>query len=163
MLRLVAETVLHTALFPGTILVVLPGWLLASEGRLAWPSLSPASAAGIVAIAVGFGLGAWCTWDFVAKGKGTPNPLDPPKLVVATGPYRHVRNPMYVSVATMLVGEALVFASVRLVAYTAVVVVGFHLFVLLYEEPTLRRLFGSSYDAYCTDVPRWLPRLSPRA
>lgn len=163
MVRLLAETLLHTVLLPGTVIVLLPALVLAREGRLHHPALSASALLGVLLIALGLAVGGWCTRDFIVKGRGTPNPLDPPKAVVASGPYRHVRNPMYVSVAAILVGEVLVFRSLRLLAYTAAVVAVFHLFVVLYEEPTLRRLFGASYDAYCGRVPRWLPRLSGRS
>lgn len=160
MLRLVAETALHTVLLPGTIVVLLPALVLSSEGALRRPAVSAPALLGALLIALGLAVVAWCTRDFLVRGRGTPNPLDPPKAVVTTGPYRRVRNPMYVSVAAILVGEALVFGSLRLLGYTAVVVLGFHLFVVGYEERTLRRRFGASYDAYRAAVPRWLPRLS---
>ena len=95
-------------------------------------------------------------------GRGTPAPIDPPKELVARGLYRYVRNPMYVGVMSILVGEALIFASRTLVWYAVTVFIGFNLFVLLYEEPTLRHKFGAAYERYCAAVPRWLPRLRAR-
>ena len=97
---------------------------------------------------------------FVREGHGTPAPVAPTQRLVVGGPFRHVRNPAYVAVIAMLTGQALVFASLPVLAYTAVVAVGFHLFVVFYEEPTLRRTFGAEYEAYCAEVPRWIPRLS---
>ena len=101
----------------------------------------------------------WCAWDFATHGRGSPAPVAPPKQLVARGLYRHVRNPMYVGVAAILLGEALLFASLALLWYAVAIVFGFNLFVLLYEEPTLRRKFGDAYERYCRAVPRWIPRL----
>jgi protein-S-isoprenylcysteine O-methyltransferase Ste14 len=109
-------------------------------------------------------LGAWvyvrCAWDFAVVGRGTPMPLDPPRELIARGLYRYVRNPMYLGVISVLIGEALLFESVRLLGYAASVAAGFHLFVVLYEEPALRRQFGDSYRRYRESVPRWIPRRS---
>jgi protein-S-isoprenylcysteine O-methyltransferase Ste14 len=98
-------------------------------------------------------------WGFALRGRGTPLPLDPPKKLVVEGPYRIVRNPMYWSVAFVIFGEAAVFHSFALVELVAAFAVGVNVFVLLYEEPALRRKFGEEYEAYCKRVPRWLPRL----
>jgi protein-S-isoprenylcysteine O-methyltransferase Ste14 len=95
------------------------------------------------------------------RGRGTLAPVDPPKRLVAAGLYRWVRNPMYVAVVWTLIGHALWFASGALWIYTALVFAGFHLFVTLYEEPSLERRFGESYLRYREAVPRWIPR-SPR-
>ena len=78
------------------------------------------------------------------------------------GPFRWVRNPGYVSVLALLLAQSLIFASPALLAYAAALALGFHLFVVFYEEPTLRRQFGAEYEAYCRAVPRWLPRRPPR-
>jgi protein-S-isoprenylcysteine O-methyltransferase Ste14 len=78
---------------------------------------------------------------------------------VTRGPYRLIRNPMYVGVLTTLLGESLFFGSLALLAWTVAVAITFHLFVVLYEEPGLRDRFGADYGRYLTDVPRWLPRL----
>jgi protein-S-isoprenylcysteine O-methyltransferase Ste14 len=95
---------------------------------------------------------------FVREGHGTPAPVAPPQRLVVGGVFRRVRNPGYLAVLSLLVGQALLFGSLAVLAYAAVVAVAFHLFVVLYEEPTLRRQFGAEYEAYCRDVPRWLPR-----
>lgn len=91
----------------------------------------------------------WCAWDFTFAGRGTPAPIDPPKKLVVRGLYRYVRNPMYVGVFSILLGEALFFESQRLLVYAAVVFFFFYLFVILYEEPILRQKFGESYQKYC--------------
>jgi protein-S-isoprenylcysteine O-methyltransferase Ste14 len=99
---------------------------------------------------------------FALQGLGTPAPVAPPRRLVATGLYRTVRNPMYVAVVSAIVGQALFFGSLQLLAYGALVAVIVHLFVVAYEEPKLRATFGEEYEVFCADVPRWLPRLRPR-
>jgi protein-S-isoprenylcysteine O-methyltransferase Ste14 len=107
---------------------------------------------------VGLTILLWCFWDFTFKGRGTPAPVDPPKELVATGFYRYVRNPMYVSILTILIGHFLWFGYWNLLIYTAVVFVCFHTFVTFYEEPALKRKFGASYEGYLHEVPRWIPK-----
>ena len=102
-----------------------------------------------------------CFGRFALKGRGTPAPIAPPEHLVVSGLYRHVRNPMYVALVTILFGQALLLGSVALLEYAAIAWLLFHVFVLAYEEPTLRRQFGSSYDAYRAHVPRWWPRFRP--
>ncbi len=97
---------------------------------------------------------------FALEGLGTPAPIAPPTQLVVTGFYRRVRNPMYVGVVAIILGEALLLGAVTLLWYAAVVWLGFHLFVLGYEEPTLDHSFGDEYKTYRENVPRWLPRLT---
>jgi protein-S-isoprenylcysteine O-methyltransferase Ste14 len=101
-----------------------------------------------------------CFARFALQGRGTPAPPAPPERLVVTGFYRHVRNPMYVAVVAAILGQALVFGSVALLEYGAVVWLMFHLFVLAYEEPTLGRSFGADYDVFRAAVPRWIPRIT---
>lgn len=98
---------------------------------------------------------------FVMKGRGTPAPIAPPELLVVTGLYRFVRNPMYVAILAVLIGEALWFARTDLLIYSVVVFVATAVWVRIYEEPTLRRTFGDSYERYCANVPRFMPRFTP--
>ena len=102
-----------------------------------------------------------CFGRFAWQGGGTPAPVAPPERLVVSGPYRRVRNPMYVAVLTLILGQAALFADPRLVVYGLAVWAAFHIFVLVYEEPTLRRSFPRDYAAYFAAVPRWLPRLTP--
>ena len=155
---LIFKTLIHTILLPGTIIVVLPYLLLSSDLEILPFNLGALRFLGLLPIIFGLVVGSWCTSDFISYGRGTPNPLDPPKSLVARGPYRVVRNPMYVGVGSVLLGEVLLFGSTTLLVYAVVVLLGFHLFVTLYEEPTLKRRFGSSYEDYCRAVPRWIPR-----
>ena len=100
----------------------------------------------------------WCFLAFTFKGRGTPQPADPPKELVTTGPYRYVRNPIYVGAAFIFLGHFLRFGYWALLIYPALAFIGAHLFVVLYEEPNLKRRFGASYEEYLNSVPRWIPK-----
>jgi protein-S-isoprenylcysteine O-methyltransferase Ste14 len=102
----------------------------------------------------------WCFWNFLVNGKGTPAPIDPPKELVAVGLYRFVRNPMYVAGTIALLGWILWSPSLPLIVAPFIFFIAAHLFVMLYEEPTLKKKFGAVYDEYCKRVPRWIPKLS---
>jgi len=104
----------------------------------------------------------WCFWDFLTKGNGTPAPFDPPKELVVAGLYRYVRNPMYVGVLLTLLGNFLWYKTLWMIVYMVFFFLAFHLFVLIYEEPTLKRTFGASYEAYLNKVPRWIPKLTKK-
>jgi protein-S-isoprenylcysteine O-methyltransferase Ste14 len=103
---------------------------------------------------------SWSFWNFLHEGRGTPAPLDPPKELVAVGFYRYVRNPMYVAIFLILTGHFLWLGYWSLLIYLLVAFVIVHLFVTLYEEPTLKRKFGASYQDYLNRVPRWIPRIT---
>jgi len=120
--------------------------------------LGPARYSGLVPLLVGLVIILRCFADFVRRGRGTPAIYDPPRELVVAGLYRHVRNPQYVGVVLVVVGEALLTGMVVLFGYAALMAVGYHLFVRYYEEPTLGRLFGEPYARYREAVPRWLPR-----
>ena len=115
--------------------------------------------AGLIPFTLGACLSLWCVKDFVVRGRGTPAPFDPPTQLVLKGPYRYVRNPMYVGLFLVLVGEAMLYASFFVLLYALFLVAAAHIFVVFYEEPTLRRRFGESYKQYLRSVPRWLPRM----
>jgi protein-S-isoprenylcysteine O-methyltransferase Ste14 len=114
--------------------------------------------AGIALIAVALPVFVAFNFRFVWEGHGTPAPVAPTEHLVVGGPFRWVRNPGYVAVVGLVVGEGLLYGSPRVLAYAALLWLGFHLFVLLYEEPTLRRTYGAEYDDYCRRVSRWIPR-----
>jgi protein-S-isoprenylcysteine O-methyltransferase Ste14 len=97
-------------------------------------------------------------WDFTFKGHGSPIPIDPPKELVVTGFYRYVRNPIYAGVLLIFLGHFLWFGYLALLIYAIFSFVGVHFFVVLYEEPTLKRKFGAAYVEYLKHVPRWLPK-----
>ncbi len=100
----------------------------------------------------------WSFWNFLVQGRGTPAPIDPPKELVAVGFYRYVRNPMYFGILLILIGHFLWFGFWWLLAYTAFAFLITHLFVTSYEEPTLKKKFGTAYEDYLKQVPRWMPR-----
>ena len=150
------KTLLFTIVAPGTVTVLLPYMLLSSREGGASPEWTVLRLFGLAPLLVGFGIYLRCAYDFAAKGRGTPAPIDPPKALVRSGLYRYTRNPMYVGIMLILLGEAIGFASATLLFYASVVFLGFNAFICFYEEPTLRRLFGESYSRYCAEVPRWL-------
>ena len=98
---------------------------------------------------------------FAVQGVGTPAPVFPTRHLVVTGLYRYVRNPMYLAVLSTILGQGLIFGNLTLLEYSGMVWLVFHLFVVVYEEPTLRASFGSEYELFCTEVPRWIPRFTP--
>jgi protein-S-isoprenylcysteine O-methyltransferase Ste14 len=98
---------------------------------------------------------------FAIQGVGTPAPVFPTRHLVVTGLYRYVRNPMYVAVVSAILGQGLLLGSARVIEYGGLVWLLFHVFVLVYEEPTLRISFGSEYELFCNEVPRWIPRRTP--
>lgn len=152
----IVRTLIFTVIVPGFWTVLMPYWMLPLGTR---PEVRGAGVAGWFLIAAGITLYFACAfWGFAVRGKGTPLPLDPPKNLVVEGPYRIVRNPMYWGVGSIVLGEATIFHSVSLAELAAVFAVGVIAFVLLFEEPELRRKFGSEYEEYCRRVPRWLPR-----
>lgn len=152
----VIRTLIFTVFIPGFWTVMMPYWLLPRGAR---PEARGAAAAGWLLIGSGVALYLACAfWGFAIRGKGTPLPLDPPRKLVVVGPYRVVRNPMYWSVASVMLGEAAVFHSVALLKLVAAFAVGVVLFVLFVEEPALKQKFGVEFEEYCRRVPRWLPR-----
>lgn len=101
----------------------------------------------------------WSFWDFTFKGRGTPVPTDPPKELVTTGPYRYVRNPIYVGVMLIFLGHFLWFGYWALLIYSVCAWIGVDFFVVFYEEPTLKKKFGTVYEEYLRNVPRWIPKV----
>jgi protein-S-isoprenylcysteine O-methyltransferase Ste14 len=146
---------------PGPLTVLVP-WLLSGwelrEPLLGWTWLR---GVGVALLVVGIPVLAESIARFVWKGRGTLTPAVPTRHLVISGLYRFVRNPMYVGVVTIIVGEALLLGSGDVLIYAAVVALGFHLFVVLYEEPTLRRTYGAEYDEYRAHVRRWIPGITP--
>jgi protein-S-isoprenylcysteine O-methyltransferase Ste14 len=151
------KNLVFSLLVPGTIGVYLPWYLTgATQGdvNLTW---GLAQILALLPLGAGLALYLACVWQFGSTGRGTPAPIDPPRHLVIRGPYRFVRNPMYLGVLLVVLGWALFFSSRDLLIYAAIVAAAFHFFVLVIEEPILRRKFGSSYAAYTANVRRWLP------
>lgn len=152
------KTLLFTLVVPGTVTILLPAQLLSAERLQMGGQFGALSAGGLILMSLGAAIYLKCAWDFTFTGRGTPAPIDPPKELVASGLYRYTRNPMYVGVLSVLLGEAWWWASGSLLIYAALVGLLFHCFIILYEEPALRRQFGAAYQKYCETVPRWLGR-----
>ena len=155
------RAVVWSALFIGFVLLYVPAQLTSRVG-LSRSVSTPFEIAGLMIGTIGALIALWSIASFVTIGKGTPAPFDPPRRLVTRGPYRYVRNPMYIGAGMMVVGAAAVYHSWILIGYVAGLFVITHLFVMFYEEPTLRRLFDGDYVAYCGQVRRWWPQLRPR-
>jgi protein-S-isoprenylcysteine O-methyltransferase Ste14 len=151
----IAKTLVFTVFVPGTVAGYVP-WRLRQDatavtGAEAW--------AAIVVIAIGIAIYLYTAfWGFAVIGGGTPAPIAPTKILVVGGLHHFVRNPMYIGVALVIAGQAWLFHSGHIAIYLACVLLIVHLFVLFYEEPTLRRQFGEQYERYRASVPRWIPR-----
>ncbi|HEX3233506.1 MAG TPA: isoprenylcysteine carboxylmethyltransferase family protein [Gemmatimonadales bacterium] len=152
------RAVVYASLFIGLLLVFLPAQVVARSGIAAPGQVGAIQVLGILLAVAGGTLAVSCILTFAFIGRGTPAPFDPPRRLVVRGPYRWVRNPMYVGATTALLGAALYYESLPLFVYGAGFLVLMHLFVIVYEEPTLRRTFGGEYKEYCRRVGRWWPR-----
>lgn len=149
-------SILFFFLAPGTIAGLIPWWI--TRWDMAASNQALMAAGGLIVAAGLAGLVA-CFARFAVEGLGTPAPVAPTKVLVIGGLYRFVRNPMFVAVTAIILGQALTFASLAVAAYGLVIWLAFQAFILMYEEPTLRVTYGDQYAAYCAAVPRWIPRL----
>jgi len=154
-----ARTVTYAALFIGLLLVYVPARVLSWSGIVRPKAIEAPQIAGMLIGFVGAAIALWCVFTFAFVGRGTPAPFDPPRQLVIRGPYRFVRNPMYIGAGLALGGAALFYRSPALLLYTGVFVLMCYLFVVFYEEPALRRTFGQEYEAYCRRIRRWWPSL----
>jgi protein-S-isoprenylcysteine O-methyltransferase Ste14 len=157
-LLVLARALTYATLFVGLLLVFLPARVLSWSGISRPAAIGVLQIGGLVLGAAGATLALWCVMTFAVVGRGTPAPFDPPRRLVVQGPYRAVRNPMYLGAGLALAAAALFYQSLVLLAYTALFLLATHLFVIGYEEPTLRRTFGRDYEVYCQQVRRWWPR-----
>ncbi|MEE9354355.1 MAG: isoprenylcysteine carboxylmethyltransferase family protein [Methylococcaceae bacterium] len=152
----IIKILIFSAIIPGTFTVWLPYWAVIQKNT----SQLYLNHLGIFPILLGVGLYIWCVWTFWKLGNGTPSPQDPPKKLVVKGPYGMIRNPMYVSIFSILLGEVILFQSLLiikiLIAFSLIV----SLFVLYFEEPILLKQYGSTYRHYINSVGRWLPHIS---
>src|SRR5215510_11756155 len=157
--------VLGSALFfvvaPTSLAGLVPWWITHWELRPPFFDLDATRAIGILLIVAGLPGIVDSFARFALQGLGTPAPVAPPQNLVVTGLYRYVRNPIYVALVAVIFGQALLFGDWRLLGYGALIWLALHIFVLAYEEPTLRQSYGAEYESYRANVPRWLPRLSP--
>jgi protein-S-isoprenylcysteine O-methyltransferase Ste14 len=159
-LSLALRSLLWTVLLPGFFAGYLP-WRYFGLGQMRLDPHDPLQVFGVLCIALGVVLLGTCIWEFARRGRGTLSPADPPRELVVRGLYRYVRNPMYLSVTLMVFGELLLTRSWPLFWYWVIWFVGVNLFVIGYEEPTLHRKFGMSYERYTAEVGRWRPRIRP--
>ena len=153
----VARALIVAPLFVSLWMYFVPRWIAGAQ------AFNNPRALGWIVVAIGAAIGLPCVWEFAWRGLGTPAPFDPPRKLVISGPYRFVRNPMYFGMGLVLIGEAIVFPNITLLmlGLTAALFLFVTAFVIVYEEPTLRRTFGADYEAYCRAVRRWIPRLRP--
>ena len=157
----IVRAIMYSTLFIGFLLIYLPSRVLAWAGIVRPPTFAAPQILGMFVGGIGAALALWCIFTFATIGKGTPAPFDPPRKLVTRGPYRFLRNPMYLGAALALAGAALFYRSAPLLLYAAAFVLACHLFVLSYEEPALHRAFGPDYESYCQRVRRWWPAARP--
>lgn len=158
-----SEAILSSAAFfviaPGTVAGLIPWWI--TRWRAGGDASLSLSVAGAVLGLAGLWLLIDCFARFALKGEGTPAPIAPTKRLVVDGFYRRMRNPMYLAVLMLVGAQMLIFASAALMAYAITLWIVFHIFVLAYEEPTLKQRHPQDYEAYVEAVPRWRPRFIP--
>jgi len=152
------RTLVYASLFVAFFLVFLPARVLAWAGVGAPTIIGPWQVVGAAFTVAGALLALACVLTFTFVGRGTPAPFDPPRRLVVRGPYRVIRNPMYVGAAIALLGAALFYGSWAMTSFALGFLVVCALFVRFYEEPTLRTMFGHEYAAYCAHVGGWWPR-----
>jgi protein-S-isoprenylcysteine O-methyltransferase Ste14 len=163
-MRLIAAiigTIIFFFIAPFTLAGIVPWSITGWQVRSSEFALPAVQVVGTVLAALGALMLIDSFARFALKGLGTPAPVFPTKRLVVDGLYRYVRNPMYVGVVSAILGQALMFASPALLLYGSLLWLGFHLFVMGYEEPTLRQSFGREYEEFCSNVRRWIPRLTP--
>jgi protein-S-isoprenylcysteine O-methyltransferase Ste14 len=151
----IVRAIVYSALFIGLVLIYTPSRLLSWSGIAQPLTIEIQQIVGIVIGVTGASVVLWCVFNFVHIGKGTPAPFDPPRRLVIRGPYRIVRNPMYMGAGLVLAGAVLFYESLPLLGYTGFFLLATHLLVVWYEEPALKQTFGRDYEAYCRQVGRW--------
>ena len=159
-LGLAARSLLWTFLLPGMVAGCVP-WRYVGVRDVMFDARSPMHWLALGAVTIGATILGACIVEFARSGKGTLSPLDAPPLLVVQGLYRYARNPMYVGVTTVLIGELLLAQTIGMFRYVVGWMVIVNIFVIAYEEPTLRRMFGEPYLEYKKAVPRWIPRARP--
>jgi protein-S-isoprenylcysteine O-methyltransferase Ste14 len=156
--RALAGSIIFFLLAPGVVAGLLPWWISGWRMQRSWLALR---IAGALLVAAGLIFLVHSFARFVREGRGTPAPIAPTERLVIGGVYRYVRNPMYLAVLAIILGQWLLFAQSALLIYAAIICAAFVVFVRVYEEPTLAQQHGAEYEAYRRAVPGWLPRLTP--
>jgi protein-S-isoprenylcysteine O-methyltransferase Ste14 len=159
--RAAAGSLVFLMLAPGVVAGLIPWLLTGWEMREPLPYWLPLRVVGAILLAAGVGALLHAFWRFVVEGLGTPAPVAPTERLVVGGLYRYVRNPMYLAVGAVIVGQALLLGQPILLLYAIVFAVAVAAFVHWYEEPTLRHQFGEQYEEYRRAVPAWYPRREP--
>jgi protein-S-isoprenylcysteine O-methyltransferase Ste14 len=155
----IVGSLIFLLLAPGTVAGFVPWWISRWQFHTPFSGYTAFRIAGIVLIAGGASMLLDSFVRFAIHGLGTPAPVFPTRHLVVTGLYRYVRNPMYVGIVSVILGQGLLLGDCRVLIYGALIWFAFHLFVLAYEEPKLRRSFGIEYQTLCANVPRWIPRM----
>jgi protein-S-isoprenylcysteine O-methyltransferase Ste14 len=159
--RAILGSALFLVIAPGTLVGLVPWWISRWAFQTPFAGYAPVRVLGIVCIVLGLPVLLDSFARFALQGRGTPAPTAPTERLVVRGFYRFVRNPIYVAVTLLIAGQALLFSDWRVLAFAALFWLSCHVFVVAYEEPTLRRSFDAEYEAYCAGVRRWLPRITP--
>jgi len=146
---------------PLMVAAVVPWWITQWEFRPAFLGANLTRIVGGILIIAGVPGLVDSFARFALEGLGTPAPIAPTQKLVVTGLYRYARNPIYIAVVAVIFGQALLFGDWRLLWYGALLWLFFHIFVVIYEEPTLKQTFDLEYEAFRANVPRWIPRLTP--
>ncbi len=157
----IISSFIFLVLAPGVVAGLVPWWMSRWQMRAPLLGASALRLLGVALIVAGVAMLLDSFARFAIQGLGTPAPVFPTKHLVVSGLYRYVRNPMYVGVVATVLGQGLLFGNGRLLSYGVVLWVTFHIFVLGYEEPKLRKTFGEEYVRFCGAVPRWIPRVTP--
>lgn len=157
-MRLLLKSIILAIAVAGSAFLVLPYLILSYLPNLIEFDLGPFRYFGILPATIGFAMISWVVYDFIRVGEGTPAPFDPPKFLVRNGLYNFVRNPMYLGAISVFFGETILLQSFGLLIVVLVTFLLFHIFVVLYEEPQLKKRFGEAYEQYSKEVPRWFPR-----
>jgi len=160
--RALLATAVFLCLAPGTVAGLIPFWISRWQFEPPFFGFEPVRWFGVLLIALAAPVLLESFARFALEGLGTPAPVLPTQHLVVKGFYRYVRNPMYVAVVSIIIGQGLLLGNVALLVYAAVAWVAFFGFVLSYEEPKLRKTYGAEYQAYCARVPRWIPHVMPR-
>ena len=160
---LVIKTVLWLSVGVVIFMLGLPYYILKQAGEAFSFDIGPFRWLGLLVLAAGLILFVYTMFNLVHFGRGTPSPwVAPTKNLVSSGPFGLVRNPAYMAVITILTGDAVLFQSYALIIYAMAWWLVFHIFVVVYEEPDMKARFGDSYQEYCRNVPRWMPKRSSK-
>jgi len=158
--RALLATAVFFCLAPGTVAGLIPFWISRWQFEPSFFGFEPVRWFGVLLILFAVPVLLESCARFAVEGLGTPAPILPTQHLVVKGLYRYVRNPMYVAVVSIIIGQGLLLGNASVLLYAAVVWAAFFGFVLLYEEPKLRKTYGAEYDAYTARVPRWIPRIT---